>query len=71
MRSIISLDYLKLKNQTEDAFNTTKAGKSFTERFSNALIKLELLFDKELATAKVSSEVKIKLMKRCKGVIKS
>lgn len=62
MKNIISLDDFKTKKTiTEDDQQLTKAGKSFRERFSNALIELELLFDKELANAKVSSEVKTKI----------
>lgn len=62
MKNIISLDDFKTKKATtEDEQQLTKAGKSFRERFSNALIELELLFDKELANAKVSSEVKTKI----------
>lgn len=62
MKNIISLDDFKTKKATtEDEQQLTKAGKSFRERFSNALTELELLFDKELANAKVSSEVKTKI----------
>lgn len=62
MKNIISLDDFKTKkNSIEDEQNLTKAGKSFRERFSKALTELELIFDKELSEAKISSEVKTKI----------
>lgn len=62
MKNIISLDDFKNKKNTEDVSQKlTKAGKSFRERFSTALLELELIFDKELADAKLSSDIKTKI----------
>lgn len=63
MKNIISLDDFKnnKSNNSETKEELTKAGKSFRERFSKAITELEMQFDKELANAQVSSEVKTKI----------
>ncbi len=63
MKNIISLDDFKKNksNTSETKEELTKAGKSFRERFSKAITELEMQFDKELANAQVSSEVKTKI----------
>lgn len=63
MKNIISLDDFKnnKSNNTEKTEDLTKAGKSFRERFLNALQELELVFDKEISKANFSSEIKTKI----------
>lgn len=62
MSKIISLNDFKNKQENnEGEEKLTKAGKSFRERFMNALNELERNFNKELNDAKMSSEVTTKI----------
>lgn len=62
MNKIISLnDFKNEKESNKDEEKLTKAGKSFRERFVNALNELENNFNTEIKNAKVSSEVKTKI----------